>query len=73
MPCARSHAIIRPGAEVVRGWRALNHPTIFTVGAVAPGARFIRFKLRVRQVHYGRGANCRTRYNKLEEGDFQEA
>jgi hypothetical protein len=31
---------IHPGAEAVRGWRALNHPTVCTVGTVAPGAGF---------------------------------
>jgi hypothetical protein len=35
---------IRPGAEAVRGWRALNRPTVCTVGAVAPGAGFLRLK-----------------------------
>jgi hypothetical protein len=39
---------------VVRGWCALNHPTVCTIGAVAPGARFSRFKLRVYQVHWTR-------------------
>ena len=42
---------IRPGAEAVRGWRALNHPTVCTVGAVAPGAGFLCLKERVSQVH----------------------
>jgi hypothetical protein len=42
---------IRPGAEAVRGWRHLNHPTVCTIGMVAPGARFLRFKMRVSQVH----------------------
>jgi hypothetical protein len=51
MPCARSHVVIRPGAEVVRGWRAVNRPIVCTVGTVAPGAGFIRFKLHVSQVH----------------------
>jgi hypothetical protein len=64
---------IRPGAEAVRGWRALNRPTVCTVGAVAPGAGFLRLNERVSQVHEKEGANCRTRDNKLEEGDFQEA
>jgi hypothetical protein len=64
---------IRPGAEAVRGWRCLNHPTVCTVGAVAPGASFLRFKECVSQVHSRGSANCRTRDNKLEEGDFQEA
>jgi hypothetical protein len=35
---------------VVRGWRALNRPTVCTIGAVVPGARFSRFKMRVSQV-----------------------
>jgi hypothetical protein len=48
---ARGHMAIRPGAEAVRGWRALNRPTVCTVGAVAPGAGFIRLKMRVSQVH----------------------
>ena len=42
---------ICPSAEAVRGWRHLNCPTVCTVGVVAPGARFIRFKMRVSQVH----------------------
>jgi hypothetical protein len=64
---------IRPGAEAVRGWRRLNHPTVCTVGTVAPGAGFLRLKERVSQVCVRKGTNCRTRDNKLEEGDFQEA
>jgi hypothetical protein len=39
-----------PGAEVVRGWRALNRPTVCTVGTVAPGAGFLRLNERVSQV-----------------------
>ena len=42
---------ICPGAEAVRGWRALNHSTVCIVGTVAPGAGFLRFKMRVSQVH----------------------
>jgi hypothetical protein len=42
---------IHPGAKVVRGWRALNRPTVCTVGAIAPGAGFLRIKERVSQVH----------------------
>jgi hypothetical protein len=42
---------ICPGAEAVRGWRALNRPMVCTVGMVAPGARFLRLKERVSQVH----------------------
>jgi hypothetical protein len=51
-PFARTTVIyaIRPGAEAVRGWRALNRPTVCTVGAVAPGAGFLRLKERVSQV-----------------------
>jgi hypothetical protein len=64
---------IRPSAEAVRGWRCLNRPMVFTVGMVAPDARFLRFKERVSQVHSRGSANCRTRDSKLEEGDFQEA
>jgi hypothetical protein len=64
---------IRPGAEAVRGWRCLNRPTICTVGMVVPDARFLRFKERVSQVHSRGSVNCRTRDNKLEERDFQEA
>jgi hypothetical protein len=41
---------ICPGAEAVRGWRRLNRPTVCTVGAVAPGAGFLRLKERVSQV-----------------------
>jgi hypothetical protein len=36
---------------VVRGWRALNHPTVCTVGTVAPGAGFLHLKELVSQVH----------------------
>ena len=50
-PSIRSHATIRPGVEAVRGWRRLNRPTVCTVGAVAPGAGFLRLKERVSQVH----------------------
>jgi hypothetical protein len=64
---------ICPGAEAVRGWRRLNHPTVCTVGAVAPGAGFLLLKERLSQVHSRESANCRTRDSKLEEGDFQEA
>jgi hypothetical protein len=39
---------------VVRGWRALNRPTVCTVGAVAPGAGFSRHLLRVCQVQWTR-------------------
>ena len=35
---------------MVRGWRALNHPTVCPIGPVAPSAGFSRFKLRVSQV-----------------------
>jgi hypothetical protein len=58
---------ICPGAEAVRGWRRLNHPTVCT------GVGFLHLKERVSQVHSKGSANCRTRDNKLEEGDFQEA
>jgi hypothetical protein len=64
---------IHPGAEAVRGWRRLNHPMVCTIGAVAFGARFLCFKERVSQVHSRGSVNCRTKDNKLEEGDFQEA
>ena len=40
-----------PDAEVVRGWRTLNRSTVCTVGTVAPGVGFSRFKMRVSQVH----------------------
>jgi hypothetical protein len=50
-PNLRSYVLIRPGAEAVRGWHALNHPMVCTVGTVVPGARFIRFKMHVSQVH----------------------
>jgi hypothetical protein len=43
--------VIRPGAEAVRGWCTLNRSTVCTVGAVAPGAGFLRLKERVSQVH----------------------
>ena len=58
---------------MVRGWHALNRPTVCIVGVVAPGVGFSRFKMRVSQVHSRKGAFCRCRDNKLEEGDFQEA
>jgi hypothetical protein len=45
---------IRPGAEAVRGWCTLNHPTVCTIGAVVPDARFIHFKMRVSQVQFRR-------------------
>jgi hypothetical protein len=45
------HMAICPGAEAVRGWRALNRSTVCTVGAVAPGAGFLRLNERVSQVH----------------------
>ena len=35
---------------MVRGWRTLNHPTVCTIGAVAPGVGFSHFKMRVNQV-----------------------
>jgi hypothetical protein len=43
--------VIRPGAEAVRGWRALNRFTVCTVCAVVPGAGFLRLKEHVSQVH----------------------
>jgi hypothetical protein len=58
---------------VVRGWRRLNRPTVCTVGTVAPGAGFLHLNERVSQVFSRGSANCRTRDNKLGEGDFQEA
>ena len=39
---------------MVRGWRTHNRPIVRTVGAVAPGAGFSHFKLRVCQVHLTR-------------------
>jgi hypothetical protein len=39
---------------VVRGWHAHNRPTVCTIGAVAPGAGFLRYILRVCQVHLTR-------------------
>ena len=42
---------IRPGAEAVRGWRALNRSMVCTFGMVAPGAGFLRHIMRVSQVH----------------------
>jgi hypothetical protein len=44
---------ICPGAEVVMGWRHLNHPMVCTVGAVALGAGFLRLKEHVSQVCEG--------------------
>jgi hypothetical protein len=38
---------ICPGAKAIRGWRRLNRPTVCTVGAVVPGARFLCLKERV--------------------------
>jgi hypothetical protein len=48
------HAVIwpsiRPSAEAVRGRRTLNHPTVCTVGAVAPSDGFLRLNESVSQV-----------------------
>jgi hypothetical protein len=52
---------------VVRGWRALNHSTVCTVGAVAPGAGFLRHIMRVSQVQSRKGAFCRCRDSKLKK------
>ena len=52
---ARGHMAICPGAEAVRGWRALNHPTVCTIGAVVPDARFFLLKECVSQVHFRGG------------------
>jgi hypothetical protein len=41
---------ICPGAEAVRGWRRLNHPTICTVGTVVPSDGFLHLKECVSQV-----------------------
>ena len=38
-----------PESLAVRGWRAHNHPTVCTIGAIAPGAGFSHFKMRVSQ------------------------
>jgi hypothetical protein len=43
---------ICPGAEAVRGWHALNHPTVCIVGTVAPGAGFLHLNEHVSQVHW---------------------
>jgi hypothetical protein len=42
---------ICPGVEAVRGLRHLNCSTVCTVGAIVPGARFLRLKEHVSQVH----------------------
>jgi hypothetical protein len=39
---------------VVRGWRTHNRPTICTIGTVVPGDGFLRYILRVCQVHLTR-------------------
>jgi hypothetical protein len=44
---------ICPGAEAVRGWRCLNHPTVCIIGMVVPGAGFLRLKECVSQVFEG--------------------
>jgi hypothetical protein len=51
--CARSYDHM-PECLTVRGWRRLNRPMVCTVGAVAPGAGFSHFKMRVSQVHFTR-------------------
>ena len=45
---------IRPGAEAVRGWRALNHSTVCIVGVVVPDAGFLCLNEHVSQVQ-GKG------------------
>jgi hypothetical protein len=45
---ARGHMIlIHPGARWLGAGCTLNHPTVFTIGTVAPGAGFSRFILPV--------------------------
>jgi hypothetical protein len=63
---------IRPGAEAVRGWRTLNRPTVCTGARLRTGLVFT-LKRACEPGLFKEGANCRTRDNKLEEGDFQEA
>jgi hypothetical protein len=64
-----------PYAQVPRRLGAGSTLTVlrFSVGTIAPGAGFLRLKERVSQVHSRESVNCRTRDNKLEEGDLQEA
>jgi hypothetical protein len=52
---------------VVRGWHAHNRPTVCTVGAVAPGAGFLRYILRVCQVH-----GTRVRFGEPETASLKE-
>jgi hypothetical protein len=40
-----------PESLAVRGWRRLNHPTVFTIGVVTPGSGFLRLKWHVCWVH----------------------
>jgi hypothetical protein len=63
---------ICPGAEAVRGWRRLNRPRFAPVcGCIWDWVFMLK---RVYELGLLKeGANCRTRDNKLEEGDFQEA
>jgi hypothetical protein len=51
-PFAKTTVIcaICPGAEAVRGWRALNRPMVCIIGVVAPGAGFLLLNERVSQV-----------------------
>jgi hypothetical protein len=44
-------ALTRPGARRLGTGHALNHPTVCTIGTVAPGAGFSHYLLRVCQVH----------------------
>jgi hypothetical protein len=53
---------------VIRGWRTLNHPTVSTVGAVAPGAGFSRFKMRVNQVQSRRVCFVDAETTSLKRG-----
>jgi hypothetical protein len=60
----RGPIVIRRGAEVVRGWRHPNRPTVCTGGAVAPGDWVFPLKRACEIVLWKKGANCRTRDNK---------
>jgi hypothetical protein len=72
---ARSHDGA-PYAQVLGGyggWRALNHPTVCTVGAVVPMYWVFTLFIACEPGSIDKGVFCRCRDNKLEEGDFQEA
>jgi len=58
---------------VVRGWRTHNRPTVRTIGVVASGAGFLRYILRVCQVHWRRVCFVDAETTKIEGRGWQEA